>query len=232
MRRIVVLAIFLALCAPLSACGSSGKSPHTLRGRIIAAALAQKSVHTTWTVPDGTIFRGDVNADSGRERATIPAGDVVEIRLVNDTVYFHSGYEGCLFLDLTAAQAERCRDRWIAIPRGHRPYRVLADSLTFGWIVRHAVPRGRVEKSFTRKPHGTSLLVLSPPTGAGLTPDPPFAYSLKARASGEPLPVASYYLLGGMAKHESYSSRIFSKWSEPVNVQAPANPTPISTVRG
>jgi len=231
MRRIVVVAIFLAACAPLSACGSSAKPPHTLRARIVAAGLAQESVHSAWTSPsDGVIFRADVNADSGRERATLVGGDVVEIRLVNDTVYFRGGYEGGQYIGLTAAQADRYTGRWIAIPRGYRPYSALASSLTFDSIVRHAVPRGRLEKSFTRRPDGTRLLMLSPPAGAGLTADPPFAYELTASAR-ELLPVASSYYLGGFAKHGIFASRRFSKWNEPVSVDAPASSTPIATVR-
>ena len=146
MRRIVTPAIVLAICAPLSACGSSKKSPHTLRGRIVAAALAQKSVHWTQTVSgygEPVTDRGDVNADSGRERVPDGYGGVVEIRLVNDTVYFRGGYEGGISLGLTAAQADRYAGRWISVSRGYRPYRALADSLTFGWIVRHAVREDR-----------------------------------------------------------------------------------------
>ena len=231
MRRIVTLTIVLAFCAPLSACGSSAKSPHTLRGRIIAAALAQKSVHWTLTSSDGDTWRADVNADSGRERTTDNHGGVVEIRLVNDTIYFRGSYEGGILLGLTPAQADRYAGRWIAVPRGYRPYRAFADSLTFDWIVRHAVPRRPLKKSFTSS-HGTRLLVLSPPEGAGIPHDPPFAYELTALASGEPLPVASSYLLSSFGRHGNYSSRRFSKWNEPVNIRAPENPTPISIVRG
>jgi hypothetical protein len=238
MRRIGTLAIFLALCGPLTACGSSARLPQTLRGRIVAAALAQKSVHWTLAARDGVIFRADVNADSGRERATVPGyADAVEIRLVNDTIYIRGGYEGGIFVGLSRAQAARYAGLWIAVPRGHRPYRALASTLMFGSIVRHAVPRGPLEKSFTRKPHGTRLLVLSPPAGEEVPHDPPFAYRLTARASGEPLPVASYAgacRFGGAGSRGSCwsSRRRFSRWNAPVHVHAPASSTPIATIRG
>ncbi|MDX6454761.1 MAG: hypothetical protein QOD48_868, partial [Gaiellaceae bacterium] len=49
-----------------------------------------------------------------------------------------------------------------------------------------------------------------------------------AHASGKPLPVAFTEDLGP----GTWAIGSFSKWNEPVSVQAPASSTPIATVRG
>jgi len=256
MRRTVTLAIVLAVCAPLSACGSSSPRLPKEVAPIVAAALAQKSVHYTLTVTaqgNTTTGNADVTADSGTERLTLPGGDVVETRLAHDTVYLRGGFTGLLYLlrscpyefvncqDPTAAQlrqAGKYAGRWISIPKGDRAYGGLARYLTLGSVVRHLTPR-RELKSSIRESHGTRLRVLR----GELEGDLVRPANLTVRASGEPLPVAfSRVVVRGpgcdgfnhcdRGGDELYrSSGRFTKWNEPMHVEPPAHSTPIATVR-
>ena len=112
----------------------------------------------------------------------------------------------------------------------------LCGAVPFGWIVGHSIPRRPLKKSFTTKSRGTRLLVLE--GGVGVPNDSPFfASRLTARASGEPLPVAGRasgcsFGSGHLSMGSCWSTRLrFSKWNEPVHVQAPATSVPIGTVR-
>lgn len=207
MRRIVTLAMVVAFCAVLGACGSSVRmSPKAeRRAAIIAAALAQKSVH--WTVDDYELNDGewkvsaDVNSDSGTARVNWrEGGEGGWYRLVhvNRMFYVRTGDAGSLrqAFNLTKAQATRYAGRWISTPNGTGLTFWLGDGLTLPVIVREYASAVRPE--------------------AG------------ARRIGERLPV-------GFDKNPSPVAEIsgtFSQWNEPVHVHAPANSTPIATVRG
>lgn len=249
MRRIVIFAVILSYCAALSACGSSSSSPSFPKAAapIANAALAQKSVHWTRTaaVQNGVTYTwaADVSADSGRASMTLPNGAVVQLLLLNDALYVRGDYSGLLSLfsgnatgrpDLTPTQAQRYAGRWISLPKGGDYFRFLADGLTLGSIVHDAIPRRGGLKSFTRNSHGRRLLVLRGRESRSLLR----ATDLTARASGEPLPIAfssggsySFPYNQSMTYGSSGSSGRFSKWNEPVNVQAPASSTPIAVVR-
>ena len=235
MRRIGTLAIVLAICAPLSACGSSSsqppfaRSPKAALASIVAAALAQQSVH--WKGSTSADLYGtdhstaDVNADSGATRLTY-YGHAMDTRLVDGTVYVR-GAPTLLMpnLSLTQAEATHYAGRWISSPRGDKLYGDLSSGLTLASIVHGAAwlfdqPRSGL-KVLRRTSRGTRLLVLRAPAW-------PHVFSnLTARASGKPLPIA-YTLANGLM---DFRYGHFSKWNEPVSVQAPARSTPIATVR-
>jgi len=201
MRLLVTLAIALAFCATLSACGSS--SPQSPRARIIAAALAQKSVH--WTAEDYELvdhdiqISADVNADSGTARVSWnfggDGGGEYRLVRVNGTFYVNGDSESLDWLfNLTNAQATRYAGRWISTPNRVGLTFGLGEGLTLSAIVReYASPARR----------------RSPP------------------ATGEPLP-SKFDQIPSQTEEISGS---FSKWNEPLNIRAPANSTPIATVR-
>src|SRR5262245_51492504 len=94
MRPIVTLAIVLAL----SACGSSSPSPKDVLQSIVAAALAQKSVHSEsegyGELGDEWTDTADVTADSAqfRERSNVLGTlGTLRLRLVQDMVYVRAG---------------------------------------------------------------------------------------------------------------------------------------------
>ena len=220
--------LVVALCALLSACGLSSPSrAASADASIIAAALAQKSVH--WTESQNLChvrWTADVTADSGAQRVTIGAcaKGSVEMRLVDDVVYVRgnpAGLESEYTTYLTEAQARRYAGRWIAIPKGSQLYGVAADGLKLASIVHDVDPRDYNLK-VVRTPRVTRVLGFDD----GHPPGP--SVTLSAQATGDPLPVA---MTGSGCVQCMYSGG-FSRWNEPVHVQAPARSTPIATVCG
>ena len=139
MRRIVTLAIVLAVCASLSACGSSVPSPRSVRASIVAAALAQKSVHYAESIEVDmdctTTITADVTADSGIARGISGCYGSVEIRLVNDTVYIKGPATALEYYFASYAQTKNYSGKWISIPKGDKLYPQLSDGLTLASIV-------------------------------------------------------------------------------------------------
>ena len=232
MRRIVTLAIVLAACASLSACGSSSpSSPLAVRASIVAAALAQDSVHLNELATDAVIsarWASDVNAHSGKQRLTLKGGTFgggeAEVLLVNDTLYVRGNPSGLRYtLYMTGPQSRRYARQWISIPKGDRLYAETAAGLTLPSIVHNLTPQGKL-KLVRRNSPATRLLAV---TGAGRGDAP--SVSLSARASGDRLPVAYSEIVAPYGHTRDGS---FSKWNEPVSVHAPADATPITIVRG
>jgi hypothetical protein len=235
-RRIVTLAIVFAVCVPLSAYASSSPPPKAVLRSVVAAALAQRSVH--WTAKYSADLYGtatytaSVNAHSGTERMTGPdcyagASELVRLLFVHHTVYVSGDVCGLLDnLNLTEAQARKYVGQWISVPRSgteHKLYLSLARGMSLASIV-HAVttpPRHAKLRSF-RRSHGTRLVLrANNPQG-----DP--VWELRARASRR-LPLALHR--GGGCCSPPETSYRFSKWNKPVQVHAPASSTPIATVR-
>ncbi len=231
MRQIATLVIVLALCAALSACGSSSSapsSPKRVLASIVAAALAQKSVHYGSYVEvdmgGSSTSTADVTADSGIAQEKFSIG-TLEIRLVNHTVYVHGDVEGLRnALLLTLPKAKRYAGRWISIPRADTLYATTADGLTLASSVHDFAPHSGLKQG-RNESSGTRFLAFQ-----WMTSDGGFE-NLSARASGEPLPV-----FFSRAIHDSGDSYVvhgnFSHWNELVHVIAPANSVPIATVRG
>jgi len=243
MRRIATLAIVLAICATLTACGSSATTldpaskAARARALIVRTALAQKSVHWTQTEYGEGFYldvSSDVNTDSGVERMAgtlLLSRFVLQIRFVDRALYAKGNAASLrAFLDLSRAQAKRFRWKWISIPKGYAdPYRPgyddlvegrLTEGLTLPSIVRRVAPQGKLKLGTRTSHEGRRLVVLS---NAGRV------LRLQAAATGKPLPVAASGTTGWFAGWFAWH---FSKWNEPVHVQAPASSTPIATVRG
>lgn len=239
MRRVAILLLALAVCASLSACGSSAPSASSVpravskvSASILAAALAQKSVH-------GIAFYGgdfaesgrvtsDVTANSGTQRFAINGVGTANFRLVNDIVYVE-GNPGALehTLNLSKRHARAYAGQWISIPKGDRLYTRTADGLTLASLVRGAMPPLRdpswMLKVVRRTAHGRRLVVLQDDRMGFVD------FTFSARSGGERLPV-SYSWNAGPGQSGSYGH--FSNWNEPVHVHAPARSIPIATVRG
>jgi hypothetical protein len=240
-RGIVTVAIVLAVCVPLSGCGSSARlKPKAVDAAIVAAALSQKSVHWTEVDSDGSArWTSDVAADSGTQRvifdlAGMPTPDgKAQVVLVGDVAYVRGdpvGLEQMLYL--TPTKARKYAAGWISIPKGSGPYSRLVEGLTLASIVHHRDPGAwgllRVDRKETR---GTGRLVV---VGMDSVCHPydsrcggPTA-TLTARANGDRLPIA--FTSSGCAGCVYRGS--FSKWNEPVHVQAPRKSTPIVAVCG
>jgi hypothetical protein len=240
MRRFAVLVPVLALCAVLTACGSSSarpKSSKALRTSIVGAALTQHSFHWAYSsafdLIGGAQRAGDVTADSAVERETLPGGETAEFRFVHETVYLRGGNVAIdelvglgppgsskrVYLIGSSKRAHRYAGKWIAIPKGDNLYSAFAAYLTPATILQQATPQGKLKVS-KPTPHGARLLDVTGPEGGSHS-------DLEARGTGDPLSV-SY------AWRDFSVDRIsmrFSKWNEPLTIAAPKHAVPLATVR-
>jgi hypothetical protein len=216
-------------------------TPEGVSASIVAAALAQKSVH--WSEVIGLDLVGsfvttaDVTADSGTEQTTAYSGDKAEIRLIHGVVYVRGNASALVSeLGLPLARARPYARRWIAIPKGDKLYARESQGLTLASAVRDVA--GETEPSYgprlaAVRPLSTLEVIWKKPPHARLVLQTKDSYamgqswSLTARASGEPLPI-TYSAFIGFGNGEGES---FSRWNKPVVVTAPANSIPIATVR-
>jgi len=196
MCRVATLVLALALCAPLSACGtSSPSSAKAGRASIVAAALAQKSVH--WTAINVVAMISayktttDVTTNSGVQtiayfdNRTSNYDTLVHLRLVNHTVYIRGSAESLLQtlndqqdgpVNLTNAQARRYAGQWISIPQGDKLYAQTAEGMTLASIVHSVVPIVAHRRwKLKRRRAGPNSLV------------GPSGMSVAVRSRGEPL---------------------------------------------
>jgi hypothetical protein len=239
MRRVLgpLLVMAVALAVAASALGSA--PPKHVRNSIVAAALAQKSVHWTSTYTADQYGRESyttyVNANSGRQTLTSPGCYLgaprgsVRLRLVHHTVYVNGNVCGLVYaLKLSQARAETYAGHWISVPRRAKPkglYRRMADGLTLASVVRDVAiwPAYLKLRSSSQRSHGKRFVVLRGTSASQST----CTWELRARGAGEPLPVAF-----STGVPSQWSVTHFSKWNKPVHVRAPAHSISITTVRG
>jgi hypothetical protein len=138
----MAFALALILSALLSACGSGSRpSAKDVRASLVAAALGQKSVHYEKDIEvdmDGTTtIVADVTADSGAAQVVSPEDGVVEIRLVNGTVYINGDAAALQYYvpNLPLAEANGYSGKWISIPKGDPLYAYVSDGLTLASIL-------------------------------------------------------------------------------------------------
>ena len=238
MRRVVGLLLVMTVAVAVVGGALAAKSPAKVRNAIIAAALAQKSVHWTGKYVASpaatTTYAADVAARSGMERITVPGcypgapRGSVRLRLVHDTVYVKGNVCGLVYaLKLSQTRATAYAGQWISVPhRGseHRRFHWLVGGMTLGSVVREIThwPAYLKLQLSTQRSHGTRRLVLrgtcaAPQTGS---------WELRARASRKPLPVA---FSTGLPTDGSETH--FYRWNRPPHVRVPASSTPIATVR-
>jgi hypothetical protein len=231
-KRIALTGIVVVVAAGAVAGAHAALSPKALRASIVAAALAQKSVH--WAEHDlvggaQISSSADVGANFGTQRVTVDVGrqkGTIHIVFISHTAYVSGDAFGLVAnLGLTKAQAKQFANTWISIPRGDKAYRAVSGGLTLASIIHGVTPRGTL-KAVKTKEHGMRVFVLEGAKGTGKKR---VVGTIVARASGKPLPIES---IAVDPAHEVLSRADFSKWNEPVHVAAPASPTPIATVRG
>ena len=220
MRRIATLVLVVGLSAPLSACGSSSpSSPKAVRASKVAAGLAQKSVHfhvyVEVDMQGSSTLTADVTADSGVARLDDTDG-IVEMRLVNDAIYL-KGDAAALYYDtditlryanVRYAQLRHYAGKWISMPMQAQSVKWTAANLGGG------------DNVYSQMSDGLTL--------ASILNGVPPQLELEM-VNGLPGRVLGSFQNQG--DRYSVDAR-FSKWNEPVHVQAPAHAIPIATARG
>ncbi|HEY2353659.1 MAG TPA: hypothetical protein VGH79_02005 [Gaiellaceae bacterium] len=235
MRRIAILALVTAALVVSAAAALAAQSPKALRAKIVAAGLAQHSVHWVMKVknrPPGPFFTfiSDAGTDQGSQRLTLKVGSNsahLTVELVDQTVYVKGDEAGLIDLQgLTGSQAHAYAGKWISIPKGDKDYADAADGLTISTLMHDSEPHGLL--AIVRgKTNGKHFVGVSGTTGTGKRR---LVTVLYAPAHGKKRPLKTVSTAPSDKKFSN--STVFSKWNETVAVTAPESSTPIATVRG
>jgi hypothetical protein len=231
-RRLGVLALAVAAVAVVAAAALAAQSPRALRDSILAVAQAQHSVHYAGRSIAGNsllTLTADVADTDGRQQVGFKVGKQtghVTILVLDQTAYVQGNANGLRFLlGLTKAQASSYAGQWISIPKGDKHYNPTAGAVTLPSFLQSITPHGRL-KALKGKVHGRRVIGVRAISGKGKKRE---LQVLDAPAGGKPLPLEEDEVSPGQAY---ISHTAMSKWNEPVQVQAPANAVPISTVLG
>jgi hypothetical protein len=230
MRRVGAFLFVVAVAAGTAAIALAAQSPKQLRASIVGAAKAQHSVHYVAKQIVGnslTTLTGDVESGDGIQHVKIELGKKtghLTIYVLGQTAYLEGDALGLQIQGLTKAQATKYAGQWISIPKGDKFYGPTAADVTLGSAIQIITPHGRLSR-FKAKQHGTRVIGVRGTSGTGKKK---LLQVLAAKARGKRLPLEEDEVAPGQ---EYISRTVFSKWNEPVQVQAPASSTPISTVR-
>jgi hypothetical protein len=231
-RRMVVLALVVTAVAVAATVALAAQSPKALRDSMLAAAKTQHSVHyATRTVVGNALLTlaGDVAATNGRQQVGMKVGKATghaTILVLDQTAYVQGNANGLQFLlGLTKAQASSYAGRWISILRGDKHYNQTAGDVTLGSFLQSITPHGRLA-ALKGKVRGRRVVGVKATSGTGKRKE---LQVLAAPATGKRLPLEEDELSPGRAY---ISHTAMSKWNEPVQVPAPANSVPLTTVVG
>jgi len=190
--------------------------------------------------PSRSVF--DVTANSGSQQITITASGVrekVEFRLVDDVVYARGDSGGLQYeLNLTETQADKYAGRWISIPKGDSLYQQAADGLTLASSLGDFIPdvymslhtctgaESCLYGGWDFRPKTRPFLILD----GSVSNDRSLAdadETVSTRSRGARLPIG----FDANSDPDLDIRGSFSKWNEPLHIEAPASATPIAIVR-
>lgn len=231
MRTILTLVLVLALCAPLSAFGSSSSPPLSAKAELAAmrsAANSQHSLHyvSVSSAPQEELrIVADVGMKEGIQRITVtdhgttgPAAAIVSGR----KVYIRgNAFTLQVYFGFAAVKAKLYAGTWISVPSSRTGYATLAADVTFPSFISHLFPP-RTKLSLV--PAGTLIGVRGTAhaqSGADGTA------TLFAPAHGKPLPVKE---TAETSKRRGTGVVTMSHWNEAVHVKAPRHAVPITQV--
>ena len=244
MRQIVTLAFVLALCALLSACGSSAPStstpstttttsppPSTAKGQLAAmrsAANGQHSVHfvSVSSAPGHTIrIVADVAGKEGILRITVTdhGQTGTGTSIVSGGIAFLRGdaFWMRVYFGFTRKQATKYAGRWISVPSSHPAYATASDEVTFpSFLARLFAPQTKLALVKAGKLVGVRGTVRGQAGVASST--------IYAPAQGKALPVKQVAKSSGALGNGTVT---MSNWNEAVHVSEPTAVS-ISTVVG
>ena len=233
-RAVIQIRAFLVVlfaCATVTvAVADAATSPTALRTAILKAELAKQSLHyVTATSQAGLRVRdvADVARDRGIQRFTMAStsgkiGHVI-ILVVHSTAYFRGDAFALHALGFQISFASALAGKWISIPHTSPTYAPFARNVTLGSFARDGIPEshlslvsgtlgGRAIRGLRGRATAEGGIFTS---GAASKSGILTTY---IRLSGPPLPV------DGTEVERGFSGRVtFSRWNEPVLVQAPTH---------
>jgi hypothetical protein len=230
--RLGVLLLVVVAAALTAAVALAAQSPRAVRTSILDAAKAQQSVHYVARQIAGNsllTLTGDVAAADGRQQVSFKAGKEtghMTILVLDQTAYVEGDSNGLQqLLGLSKAQASTYAGQWISIPKADKHYSSAAASVTLGSFLQSITPSGRLAILKT-KVGGRRVIGVRAISGTGKKKK---LQILDAPTSGKRLPLEEEDL---WPARQYLSITKMSKWNESVQVQAPANAVPITTVVG
>jgi len=251
MRRIVTLMIVLALGATLSACGSSSPpssststsssppsststssppsvSPRAQLAAMRSAARSKHSVHTVSisTAPGHTIsIVCDAGTNEGSQRIIVTdhgkTGSLMVIVTAGTAYVRGDALTLHLYYGFSSGQSTRYAGKWISVPDSNAAYATVSAGVTFASFLSQLFQPMTTPSIVTA---GRLIGVHGTVHGQA---GPSAMTTLFAPAHGEPLPVKQTAKSSGKGGTGVVT---MSKWNEPVQVSAPANAVPITTV--
>jgi hypothetical protein len=236
MRVAALCATPVVAAAFILPAGASTSRAATLWTHAVAAASAQPSVHYVQASTGGgqTItITGDVNRTAGTQHIVFKTGPhswTSTVTLVGQTAYVSgSAYALQLTLGVPASVFTPVAGKWISItpsdPGGL--FKSTAAELTMASVVSNFSMGGPFTLGRRAHMSGVSVIGLHGYlTGTGTHTKVPQTFDVKA--TGSPLPIASLSQAPG--KHGTRSASTYSRWGDPVSVQAPAGAVSIAQV--
>lgn len=229
MRRAVLL-LCAVLAAVVAAGASAAQSPQALRSAILAAGATQHSVHYVSVQTHRSVsirMVSDVSATAGTQRISFVEGSKsgrMTVALVNRTAYVNGDtFTLESYMGLTKSESKRYAGKWIAISHTASGYSDVASGVTLPSVLHTLYPKGNV-KRVTGTAQGRKAIgvrVVGHATGLR------YVETLWANASGKPLPLEE-----DVTAKSTRTQIGFSRWGEPVHVNAPMHAIPISKVVG
>jgi hypothetical protein len=230
--RLGVLVLVVAAAAVAATVALAARSPQQWRAAMLQAASASHSVHyvSTGVVPGYRLrMVSDVGRGRGIQRITVtkhgqtgPATVLIVGRsaYIRGNVFTLHGYFG-----FTPAQAKRYAGRWISIPRSSAAYAAVAADATLASYLSDLLPNKHLAVVQTTVAGKKAVGVRGNVQQGKLS----LVETVYAPVGGTPLPFEERAAPVG---HPGTSVTRMSKWNEPLNLAAPANAVPISTVLG
>jgi hypothetical protein len=227
LRALLILAVAL-VCVPSVA--SAAGSPAQLLTSILAAARAERSVHTVSSASLGDFHVGqvgDAGTNRGIQHVTYRnAGKTghVTVIVVADTAYLLGDAFALVdYMGFKAGPAAAYAGVWILVPHSDSGYSTIAAGVTFSSVIGEL----KLSAPLTRVPDTTigGRRVVGV-RGKSSTSPGSVAATLYAQAAGPPLPVREVARAG-----TTRAVVTFSRWNERVRVAAPTSSVPISKVR-
>jgi hypothetical protein len=214
---------------PQPPAGLAGDPPQFIQAEALSAAEAAGSVHVDMTSSSGsgsTVYSSDVSSSAGRQVITITGGGDATVLDVAGVAYV-SGNPPALvgFFGFSPAESARLTGRWVSFRSGQPYYQQIVDALTLDSAIGVVRLSGRLTAKGVGRVGGQPVVVVRGTAPA--VPGVPAGTkgTLYVATTGRMLPVSYAEASGSI-----HLSAVFSRWGETVNVAAPRDAIPITSL--
>jgi hypothetical protein len=222
----------LGLVALTAACSSdSGPTAAQVVRNVQSAVAGAASVHYVDSTLVGTqsqVSTADVSATAARVVQVVGRTPELEVRLVGTTAYVDSASASVLqsALGLSPGIAQVWTGRWISVTQADSPYAAIVESVSITGEINPLLPDpnkaalGTVAHFSGIPVWALNETVSQSGAGADLT-------VLVSKKTSLPVAIS---LVARKASNEQRKQVVFTRWNQPVRVDAPTGATPLSTL--